>query len=110
MISDEIRNRIEASVIYKNQRIIAGIKEGNNTRIGRDSSSSQHVQSQENWSKNKMSNIWTCKFRVIKKWPNECVRKRRSTHAYKQCVYIWQNDTLQLNYNNIIMNETVTER
>ena len=35
MISEEIRNEIEAKSVYKNQRIIAGIK-GKNTRIGRE--------------------------------------------------------------------------
>jgi len=48
MISDEIRNGIETSLIYMNQRIIAGIKEDNNTRMDRDSSSSQHIRSQQN--------------------------------------------------------------
>ena len=91
MISDGIRNGIEAILIYRIQRIIAGIKEGNNARIGRDSSSSQHVRSQRNLSKNKIFKIWMCKFRVVRKQTNECVRKRKVLMYNKQCV---QHDKL----------------
>jgi len=31
--------------------------------------------------------IWTCKFMVVRKRPNECVRKREGARAYKQCVH-----------------------
>jgi len=37
MISDELKNEIEAKSDIQNQKIIAAIKEGNNTRIGRES-------------------------------------------------------------------------
>ena len=46
----------------------------------------------------------------VRKQPNECVRKRKGARAYKQYVHISQHDTLQLNDNRIIMNETITER
>ena len=36
MISYEKRNGMKLSLIYKNQRKIAGIKEDNNTRIGKE--------------------------------------------------------------------------
>ena len=47
MIWNEIRNRIEAKGDIQDQRIIAGIKKGKNTRIKREreSGSSQVVQS-----------------------------------------------------------------
>jgi len=37
-------------------------------------------------------------------------KKRESAHAYKQCVHNDKHNTLQLNDNIIIMNETVTEK
>ena len=55
-------------------------------------------------------NIWTCKFRVVRKRPSECIRKREGARVYKKCVHISQHDTLQINDNKIVMNENITER
>ena len=38
--------------------------------------------------------IWTCKSKVVRKRPNECVRKEKDARAYNQCVY--NNNILKL--------------
>ena len=79
MIADEKRK--------ENGRIrnIRNIEEMGIPESERDSSSSQYVWAQRTPAQQKqMSNIWTCKSRVVRKRLGECVCKGKSSYN-KQC-------------------------
>ena len=93
------------SPIYRESKENNGIKEGRNTIISKGKLQLlQHIQSHQTpEQKNKMSNIWMYKFRIVRKRPNECVRKKEGARAYKQCVHEMITNTEKEDMNKILI-------